>query len=298
MEPGASPQLEDGYTRIADEILEALAAARVPGTVLRLVLAVIRETYGWGEKERVIDRKRLAEIMDVTSRAMRRALAEAEARGMIQRSGHTLKLQKDFTLWLNTGPRRTGPTSVRAYMGPPGLHGSGPTSGRSGRAPVGPGGILDKASREKSRDTRQVSPPLPPATTGERELEHQPRQHNGPTDTQRLEVADIVGRHVHCPAHNQAKWTEILSGGVARDEFTIPELEARMIANPPITGDFPTPSRWVKRWEGVKHMTEFDDRKAVESEAAADEKLTPAQRKQREVDEAVRLKLEEARSIE
>ena len=45
-------------------------------------------------------------------------------------------------------------------------------------------------------------------------------------------------------------------------------------------------------------MTEFDDRKTAETEAAADEKLTPAQREQREVDEAVRLKIQEARSIE
>jgi phage replication O-like protein O len=45
------PQLENGYTRIANEILEALCKVKLSGRELRAVLALIRLTYGWGHKE-------------------------------------------------------------------------------------------------------------------------------------------------------------------------------------------------------------------------------------------------------
>ena len=48
--PSGAPQLENGYTRIADELLEALSAARLGGGHFRVVFAVMRLTYGYGLK--------------------------------------------------------------------------------------------------------------------------------------------------------------------------------------------------------------------------------------------------------
>jgi len=42
--------------RIADEYLEALIAADYPSSLLRFVLAVVRETWGWREMERNLTR--------------------------------------------------------------------------------------------------------------------------------------------------------------------------------------------------------------------------------------------------
>lgn len=46
-----SPQLEDGYTRIANEILEELAKTQLSGHEWRLVMVIWRQTYGWTKKE-------------------------------------------------------------------------------------------------------------------------------------------------------------------------------------------------------------------------------------------------------
>lgn len=45
-----SPQLEDGYTRISNDLVVALCRFRIPGEVMQIVLSVIRFTYGWNKK--------------------------------------------------------------------------------------------------------------------------------------------------------------------------------------------------------------------------------------------------------
>lgn len=45
-----SAQLENGYTKIADEILEKLYKTKLNGTQFRILLVVLRSTYGWNKK--------------------------------------------------------------------------------------------------------------------------------------------------------------------------------------------------------------------------------------------------------
>ncbi len=45
----ANPQLEDGYTRVANEILEALISHRLSGQEYQVVLLIIRKTFGFGK---------------------------------------------------------------------------------------------------------------------------------------------------------------------------------------------------------------------------------------------------------
>ena len=45
-----NPQLEDGYTRIANEIMEALARYRIPGEQRQVLDVIIRKTYGFNKK--------------------------------------------------------------------------------------------------------------------------------------------------------------------------------------------------------------------------------------------------------
>jgi len=44
-------QLEDGYTRIANEIVEKLSLLSLTGGELRIMLTVMRKTYGWRKKK-------------------------------------------------------------------------------------------------------------------------------------------------------------------------------------------------------------------------------------------------------
>lgn len=46
----ASPQVENGYTRIANELLEAIYSTRFNGTQFKILLCIIRYTYGFKRK--------------------------------------------------------------------------------------------------------------------------------------------------------------------------------------------------------------------------------------------------------
>lgn len=56
----ANPQLENGYTKIANEILEALYNNKFSSQELRIVLLVIRKTYGFHKKDDFISLTQIA----------------------------------------------------------------------------------------------------------------------------------------------------------------------------------------------------------------------------------------------
>lgn len=55
-----SPQLENGYTRLANELLEAIIKYPFGKRSLKIVLVIIRETYGWNVKKKVISYGKMA----------------------------------------------------------------------------------------------------------------------------------------------------------------------------------------------------------------------------------------------
>jgi phage replication O-like protein O len=102
-----TPQLEDGYVRIAVEWLEALIAARYPGSVKEFVLAVARETWGWNSTWREIKVDRLAVIMGTSPEMVKRARDEAYQHNLVdweQGKGGIVvakyRVQKDPLDWL------------------------------------------------------------------------------------------------------------------------------------------------------------------------------------------------------
>ena len=50
----SSPQLENGYVKIANEIMDALIAYRIPGEERQCLDFIIRKTYGYNKKEDII----------------------------------------------------------------------------------------------------------------------------------------------------------------------------------------------------------------------------------------------------
>ena len=46
----ANPQKENGYTSIANDIVEALAGIRIPGEARQCLDVILRKTYGWNKK--------------------------------------------------------------------------------------------------------------------------------------------------------------------------------------------------------------------------------------------------------
>lgn len=102
----AAPQKENGFTPIANELLEALIAWDGPGRVKDLVFAVMRETYGWSEKERKVDAWRLCGLLHVGERRLRQLRDQAVRCSLLTYSAETgYCIQKNWEEWtVETGP--------------------------------------------------------------------------------------------------------------------------------------------------------------------------------------------------
>lgn len=59
----ANPQTSDGFTSIANEIMEALAKVRIPGEARQVLDFILRKTYGWQKK---IDEIALSKFVEGT----------------------------------------------------------------------------------------------------------------------------------------------------------------------------------------------------------------------------------------
>lgn len=115
----ASPQLENGYTRVANELLEALSRVRLTAYAHCVLVALIREIYGFQVKSWPISEGRLAKITGLARANVHRALCELKEKNIIECLGtagdlglkrskgkrwfdpraKVWRLQKDYTKW-------------------------------------------------------------------------------------------------------------------------------------------------------------------------------------------------------
>ncbi len=57
----ASPQIENGFTRLANELLEVIIASPFSGQDFRILFTIIRRTYGWNKGEDYISLSQFAQ---------------------------------------------------------------------------------------------------------------------------------------------------------------------------------------------------------------------------------------------
>ena len=102
-EPGektaASPQLGNGFTMFADEILEALGRVQISGHCWRILMVVFRQTYGWGKKFDWIAYEQFIEKTGLKKQRVYEAFKELCERNILTRSGSKVGFQKDYTQW-------------------------------------------------------------------------------------------------------------------------------------------------------------------------------------------------------
>ena len=91
-------QLEDGYTRIANDLLEAASSHPLTLRQLRVLLAVIRKTYGFNKKADVISGSQLAEITKLSRQKCSTALCDLVALNIIKRSSSRSKVSINTNL--------------------------------------------------------------------------------------------------------------------------------------------------------------------------------------------------------
>ncbi|HEY2455191.1 MAG TPA: replication protein [Scandinavium sp.] len=91
--------LDDGYTRIANELLEAVMAADLTARQLKVVLAVIRKTYGFGKKFDRITNTQIAMMTGIHHTHVCKAKNEMIAMNIIVTNGLAIGINKVVSEW-------------------------------------------------------------------------------------------------------------------------------------------------------------------------------------------------------
>ena len=76
-------QLENGFTQIANEILEGLATTKLNGTQLRILLVVFRYTYGFKRKQHKLSESFIAKATGIHKQQIKRELSQLIQDGII-----------------------------------------------------------------------------------------------------------------------------------------------------------------------------------------------------------------------
>ncbi|RJQ29186.1 hypothetical protein C4571_02000 [Candidatus Parcubacteria bacterium] len=101
----ASPQVENGYIRIATELWAALVRARIPGEARQVFDSIIRKTYGFNKKEDVISLSQFAKDTGLSRIAVFRAVSKLQTMRLItvtkkgNRSANEYAINKDHSQW-------------------------------------------------------------------------------------------------------------------------------------------------------------------------------------------------------
>ena len=103
----ANPQKENGYTAIANEILEILINSGLNGTEIACVLLVIRKTYGYNKKQDQISVSQFEKHIPSSKRAIQNALKVLQLvqiltlvkKGNSKISSNVWAFNKNYTEW-------------------------------------------------------------------------------------------------------------------------------------------------------------------------------------------------------
>lgn len=103
----ASPQTEDGYTPVANEILERIAKLPLNGTQWRIIAVVWRYTYGFSRKSHEISESYIAKAIDIDRRNVRREMATLISKNIIEivqdasfTNPRIIKFNKNYDSWV------------------------------------------------------------------------------------------------------------------------------------------------------------------------------------------------------
>lgn len=173
----ATPQLEDGYTRIANELLDALVAARLSSRQWAVVMAVVRKTYGFNKKVDDIGLSQLSAMTGIAKPHVSVAVRQLEAMRIFTRTagqfGHVLGLNKNHKAWVGVTETVTVTESVTGYQ-------------------IGTKGV-----------TKSVTPPVTESVTTKDNLPKDNQKTLAPSEKISL---DADGNWQHIPEALKAKW--------------------------------------------------------------------------------------------
>lgn len=110
-----SPQLENGYTRIANELLDALVKTRIPGEERQVFDFILRQTYGFQQKKAAIGTFQFEKATLLPRRAIEKARKNLKEKKIIKiitgstiYNPNTYEINKHHKEWI-LPPKRAVP---------------------------------------------------------------------------------------------------------------------------------------------------------------------------------------------
>lgn len=102
----ANPQKENGYTPIANELLDAIVAFRIPGELRQVFDAIMRKTYGFNKKRDVISVAQIVTMSGLDRQNVWRSMKKLVEHRLVVKvdytegKGNILEINKDYSRWI------------------------------------------------------------------------------------------------------------------------------------------------------------------------------------------------------
>lgn len=101
-----TPQLEDGYTRLSNELFDAILAFPFSGRQLKVLMTIIRKTYGYNKKRDDMSASQIANSCGVARPHVVKTLGElADMNVILKQSGRfgsIIEINKKYRSWGGT----------------------------------------------------------------------------------------------------------------------------------------------------------------------------------------------------
>ncbi|TBI62377.1 replication protein [Salmonella enterica] len=154
--------LDDGFTRIANEILEAVMHAGLSQHQLLVFMAVMRKTYGFNKKSDWVSNEQLSELTGILPHKCSSAKSALVKRGILTQTGRVIGINKTVSEWSSLPVKGT---EKKPYLEKVNLPESGkkslPESGKKSLPESGNGYYPNQVNTKDSKDNSN-KPPKPP----------------------------------------------------------------------------------------------------------------------------------------
>lgn len=95
----SSPQKENGYTPIANELLDALCRLHLSGSEWSYLHALIRKTYGFNKKEDWVTNSQICTLTGMRKERVSEAKRSLISKNIVTEKRNKISIQKDYERW-------------------------------------------------------------------------------------------------------------------------------------------------------------------------------------------------------
>ncbi|EER2440670.1 replication protein [Escherichia coli] len=91
--------IDDGYTRFANELLEAIASADLTARQLKVMLAYVRKTYGFNKKTDRIADEQISQLTGLSRQNVNKAKKELISMNCLFMDGNKIGVNREVSAW-------------------------------------------------------------------------------------------------------------------------------------------------------------------------------------------------------